>query len=371
MEVEEIAAIANLYYRTKRRFKRKYWVHPLLSSRSTKGMFTTFFIELRTYEEKFFSYTRMSIKSFDELLDRIRPLITGINTTMRPCISAEEKLLVTLRYLATGCTFADLHHTFRLGETTLREALRQVCHAIWTNQRATCVPEPTRDQWLKIAQQYGAVTNFPNCVGALDGKHIQVRVVKPAHSGSLFYNYKHYFSFVLIASASADYKFTLIDVGAYGKCSDSAVFNQSLFCNKLQSNKLDIPEGRPISSSDNRPIPCVFVADEGFGLTDKVMRPFSGSRLDFRKRVFNYRLYRARRIIEYTLGILANKWRIFQRPLNVDIDFAMNIVKCCCILHNFVRDRDGVEQIEEDLGSCDFNNFQNCGARQNRNGFFC
>jgi hypothetical protein len=66
-------------------------------------------------------------------------------------------------------------------------------------------------------------------------------------------------------------------------------------------------------------------------------------------------LGRARRIVEYTFGIQANKWRIFQRPLNFDVDFTMNIVKCYCILHNFVHDRDSVEQIEEYLGSCDFN----------------
>lgn len=80
-------------------------------------------------------------------------------------------------------------------------------------ESTTCLREPTRDQWLKIVQ-YDEVTNFPNCVGALVGKGI--RVAKPAHSRSLFYNYKHYFAFILIGSTSTDYKFTFIDVGAFG-----------------------------------------------------------------------------------------------------------------------------------------------------------
>nr|CAI5866952.1 unnamed protein product [Callosobruchus analis] len=56
------------------------------------------------------------------------------------------------------------------------------------------------------------------------------------------------------------------------------------------------------------------------------MRPYAKKDLDNKKRIFNYRLTRARRLIECTFGILANKWRIFLTT---------------CVLHNFVRLRDG------------------------------
>jgi hypothetical protein len=59
-----------------------------------------------------------------------------------------------------------------------------------------------------------------------------------------------------------------------------------------------------------------------------------------KKRIFNYLLSRARRYIECTFGILANKWRIFHRLINVNTDFAEDIIKACCILHNCVRERD-------------------------------
>ena len=45
--------------------------------------------------------------------------------------------------------------------------------------------------------------------------------------------------------------------------------------------------------------------------------------------------------MECAFGILSNKWRIFQRPLNVSPEFAVVIVKVCVVLHNFVRERDG------------------------------
>ena len=45
--------------------------------------------------------------------------------------------------------------------------------------------------------------------------------------------------------------------------------------------------------------------------------------------------------MECAFGILSNKWRIFQRPLNVSPDFEVVIVKASVVLHNFVRERDG------------------------------
>lgn len=85
----------------------------------------------------------------------------------------------------------------------------------------------------------------------------------------------------------------------------------------------------------------VIVGDEAFELSENVLRPYGGQKLPVKKRIFNYRLYRARCYIECTFGILANKWRIFHRPLNVNVDLAVDIIKASCILHNFVRSRDG------------------------------
>jgi len=58
--------------------------------------FTTFFNEIKKYPEKCFDYYRMSILSFEELLEKIRPKITKENIThLRNPISAEERLTVT------------------------------------------------------------------------------------------------------------------------------------------------------------------------------------------------------------------------------------------------------------------------------------
>jgi hypothetical protein len=74
-----------------RRYKRRYWVHPLISCRLLKGQFYTLFSDLRDNPENFFSYFRMSVKTFDELLFNIREDIAGKDTNMRLPITPEEK----------------------------------------------------------------------------------------------------------------------------------------------------------------------------------------------------------------------------------------------------------------------------------------
>lgn len=233
----------------------------------------------------------------------------------------------------------ELHYSFRLGQTTLSTIIKEVCTVIW-DKLQTCLSLPaTANDWMKIADGFEKHANFPHCIGSIDGKHI--RLIQPADSGSMYYNYKHFFSLVLMAACDANYNFIYIDVGAYGKSSDSAIFQETELYKKLISNTLNIPE--PLQISENNPtlFPYVFIGDEAFGLSTNIMRPYGGNNLSAEKKFFNCRLSRARRYIECTFGILTNKWRIFHRPLNVHTELAKSIVRTCCVLHNFVRSRDG------------------------------
>jgi len=65
--------------------------------------------------------------------------------------------------------------------------------------------EPNNNQWLDIANKFYMKTNFPNLVGAVDGKHI--RCINPKNSGSMFFNYKKYFSILLMAVVDSEYCF--------------------------------------------------------------------------------------------------------------------------------------------------------------------
>lgn len=201
------------------------------------------------------------------------------------------------------------------------------------------MPLPSTEEWTKISDDFYQRTNFPNCLGCVDGKHI--RIINPDHGGSLFQNYKHFFSIVLMAICDSNYNFTYIDVGSYGKCSDSGIFKRTKFYEKLCECNLNLPQDKPLPGSSTTTMPHVFIGDEAFGLSKHLMRPFGGNKLTLSKRVFNYRTARARRFIECSFGILTNKWRVLHRALNVKLDLAEIIVKTLCVLHNFVRNRDG------------------------------
>jgi hypothetical protein len=83
-------------------------------------------------------------------------------------------------------------------------------------------------------------------------------------------------------------------------------------------------------------VPYVFVGDEAFGLSQRMMRPHAGKSLTLKKGVFNCRLCRARRFIECSFGILTIKWRIFHRPLNVSeelLQVLLRLVAYCTTLY--------------------------------------
>jgi hypothetical protein len=70
-------------------------------------------------------------------------------------------------------------------------------------------------KWKEIAVGLNTRWNFPDCTGAMDGKHINIKC--PSLSGSQFYNYKGNFSTILLAIVDSNYCFIYTDVGNYGR----------------------------------------------------------------------------------------------------------------------------------------------------------
>jgi len=107
-------------------------------------------------------------------------------------------------------------------------------------------PTSERD-WKRIAQGFEVKCNFPNCLGAVDGKH--VAIVPPPGAGSHFFNYKDYNSQVLIGIADSNYEFIYFNFGTNGRVSDRGVLEYTDFYDKLQNECLYV--GR---SNINRPL---------------------------------------------------------------------------------------------------------------------
>lgn len=119
------------------------------------------------------------------------------------------------RYLGSGCTMIDLNYQYRLGHSTICKIVRKVCDAVWKVLVKECIPEFSEQRWLETAEGFQKEANFPNCLGALDGKH--VRIVKPDLAGSQYFNYKKFHSIVLFVVADAYYQFSYVEVGSCGR----------------------------------------------------------------------------------------------------------------------------------------------------------
>lgn len=240
------------------------------------------------------------------------------------------------RFLATGDSFGTIGTSFRVGASTVCGIVRQVASAIWDCLVEDYMAVPTTEEWLSIAEGFEQRWNFPLCCGALDGKHVVMKA--PPNSGSMFHNYKGTFSIVLLAVVDAKYRFRVIDVGGYGRTSDGGILANSAFGQALQAGTLHLPPDQPLPGGEDRGTqPHVFVADEAFPLRRNLMRPFPGRALPPEKRVFNYRLSRARLVVENAFGILSSQWRIYRRTVELSPEVAEICVKATCILHNFMR----------------------------------
>ncbi|XP_077112935.1 uncharacterized protein LOC143768133 [Ranitomeya variabilis] len=98
----------------RQRRKRRLWIHPITAQRMTRGVYSTLYLELRENPQKFFNYVRMKAENFEILLGHVEDSIRRRDTQMRFSISPAERLMVTIRFLATGESFSSLHFQFRL-----------------------------------------------------------------------------------------------------------------------------------------------------------------------------------------------------------------------------------------------------------------
>jgi len=89
--IKVIAVADSFGYLNLPRVEREFWIHPFHLVREQSNRFFTFYREIRKYPNKFFEYCRMSISSYEKLLDKLRPHRTRKMTKFqRP----EEKLTI-------------------------------------------------------------------------------------------------------------------------------------------------------------------------------------------------------------------------------------------------------------------------------------
>ncbi len=157
---------------------------------------------------------------FTLLLHHLDDRIRKQDTWYRKALELGLKLAITLPHLVVG-----RNYHFRVASNTTSLIVREVCTAIidkFAAEVLDCLTSP--QEWHRVADQFADRWQMYHASSAMDGKHILIKC--PKKSGSLFYNYKGFYSIILLALVDGDDKFLLVDVSQNRSSSDAQIFNQ-------------------------------------------------------------------------------------------------------------------------------------------------
>ncbi|XP_046862581.1 uncharacterized protein LOC124456087 [Xenia sp. Carnegie-2017] len=237
-------------------------------------------------------------------------MIRKKETKMREPISVDQRLLVTLRYLATGDAHTTIAANYRMSSTTVGRIIYETCNALWDKLKEMGFMKTpcTESDWKKYLKILKIDGTFLICWEQLMES--------------------------MCRFSDANYKFTLVDIGDSGRQSDGSVYANSNLGYAIENKLLNMPTDGKITHS-TKVLPHVFVGDDAFGLKRHMMKPYPFQTC-LRKLIFNYRLSRARRVIENAFGICASRFRVFHRPIVAKVDNVIAITKAVVALHNFL-----------------------------------
>lgn len=79
----------------------------------------------------------------------------------------------------------------------------------------TNIDLPTTEMWINVDENGANRWHFLYCIWCIDGKNTAIKF--PAQSGSKFYDYKQFFSFLLHAAIHSKCRLSTVDTGAVGR----------------------------------------------------------------------------------------------------------------------------------------------------------
>ncbi|XP_067055962.1 uncharacterized protein [Acropora muricata] len=162
---------------------------------------------------------------------------------------------------------------FRIFRAAIAYIADEVYKAIVKNLGPVCLKVPSsHEEWLANTSKFEERWNYPNCLGAIDGKHNLIQ--PPPNSGSHYYNYKHTHSIVLMAIAGPDYECLYADVGTNRRVSDGGVWNKCGLSQAIEDGIISLPPPKCLPNGDTE-VPHVFVGDDAFALKRHMMKPYS------------------------------------------------------------------------------------------------
>ncbi|CAF1537989.1 unnamed protein product [Rotaria magnacalcarata] len=286
----------------------------------------------------------MERQTFASLLQQLQPHIQKSDTNYRSAIPIEKRLACALYTLGSSSELRTMGHLFGIGKSTAGEILHDICAALIDLFFHRLIKFPNTD--LEIQETINGFSNkcgYPLCVGALDGSHI---AIKPPFGQEIdYFNYKKHHSAILLATVNSDLLFTYVNVGAPSRCNDSLVYNNSTLASLIQHPMYQ----NHFLIVNNVNVQSHLIADSAFCLNSTLLKPYVDKpNMPKCQSLFNYRLSRARCLVERAFGSLKNCFKLLHRKIEYSLDNTINIIKAATVLHNICITRGDKVDIDWD-----------------------
>lgn len=307
--------------------KRKYWKIPGRTDAWWNNLITA-----KMPADEWIKNIRMEFNTFMKLTDLLREYVTPNAEAFRPdTISAEKRVAIVLYYLKDQGSFRMTANTFGVSLATVSCSLRIVCNAICKRLGPLFINFPSTKEEIKEASaRFESKFGIPQAIGCVDGTH--VAILQPSDNPHDYFCYKMKYS--LNCQAICDEKGIFVDVEVRwpGSVHDARVYancniNKKFVSKEIASVKQELVPGYA-------PVPPFLLGDPAYPLLPNVMKEHSKCTND-KETTFNNRLRSARNQIECAFGRLKARWRILNRTLDVDLEFASTLIYSCFVLHNF------------------------------------
>ncbi|KAL2319923.1 hypothetical protein Fmac_028892 [Flemingia macrophylla] len=323
-----------------------YGFHMLSTIRCTSSNIREFVSQKERRRQELMSYIihteqcrdiiRMGPMAFINLCERLRA--TGlVKDAFRSTVEEQvAKFLHIVGHNVKNRTVSFFFH--RSGETVSRH-FHNVLNAIIMLEGEFLVQPSGIDVQPYIQNNSRFYPYFKDCLGAIDGTHVQVKV--PTSDAPRFRGRKDWPTQNVFAACDFDMKFTYVLGGWEGTTSDSRILKDAL----SRQDPLIIPQGK------------YYLGDAGFMLKRQILTPYRGVRYHLKeysrrgphnhRELFNHRHSSLRNVIERTFGVLKKRFPIIASGTepHYSLNTMTNIILACCILHNFLRGFDNDDSL--------------------------
>lgn len=280
------------------------------------------------------SHFRVDRETLQYLEEALHPYLERQDTNFRRAIPVAKQIAFALKTLASTTEYLTVAALFGVGKTTVESVFKRFLK--YANE--VLVPRhikwPQHSEYEERAREFESLWQFPMVVGGIDGCHFEIEA--PNHLKTDYFNFKGWHSIIALVVSDARYRALYVRAGIPGRCNDSGAFKDTKLYKGLAERTL---MSQHVQVIENVKVPLLLLGDSAFPLQPWLMKPFVHRGTLTEEQVgFNYRLSRARRVVENLFGRTKGRWRRILRCIQMKLENVPVLITVAICLNNICED---------------------------------